>query len=82
MKAPGASRDETRTLKRNTTSPIQDFVILPLEPDSVRPIIVAVGGTVPNSILHIQIEKHGMIQFGLYDCFHPEAMFFGPLATT
>jgi hypothetical protein len=77
----GASRDETEILKRNTLWPKQDFVVLPLEADLVNAIIAAVGGTVPRSILHIQIEKDNCLQLGLYDNCAPEASFFGPSLT-
>jgi len=40
-------------------------------------IIAAIGGTVPGAIIHIQIEKGGQLQFGAYDNFHPECIFFG-----
>ena len=77
----GASGDETRVLKRNTLSPKQDFVVLPLEREMVGPIMAAVGGTVPRGIIHIQVQKEGRLQLGLYDNFAPKAMFFGPRLT-
>jgi hypothetical protein len=40
-------------------------------------IIAAIGGTVPKAIIHIQIEKHGQLQFGAYDNFYPECVYFG-----
>jgi len=73
----GASRTPTAALKLNTLSPKQDFVIVPLEPSMVQEIMVAIGGTVPRSIIHIQIEKDGQLQFGTYDNFHPECIYFG-----
>jgi len=72
-----ASSDETTVLKRNTTWPKQDFVVLPLDSDGIETIMSAIGGSVPRSILHIQIEKSGTLQFGAYDQFHPECIFFG-----
>ena len=42
-----------------------------------KSIISAIGGTVPDAIIHIQIEKNGKLQFGAYDNFHPECIFFG-----
>ena len=53
-------------------------MILPLESETVGPILAAIGGTVPRSILHIQVEKAGLLQLGLYDNFAPKAMLFGP----
>jgi len=73
---PGAIEEPTTTLKRNTKWPKQDFVIVPLEPSTGNKIMAAIGGTVPGAILHIQIEKEGQLQFGAYDCFHPECIYF------
>jgi hypothetical protein len=75
---PGASQEETDALKRNTLEPKQDFIILPLEPSSSKTILSAIGGTVPNTIRHIQIEKGGIIQFAAYDNFHPQCIVFHP----
>jgi hypothetical protein len=79
---PEASGDETPALKRNTLWPKQGFVVLPLEPDVVTTIISAIGGTIPKTVDHIQIEKHGCLELGLYDGFHPKATFFGPALDT
>ena len=76
---PGAAQDETSVLKRNTTWPTQDFVVLPLESDTIKGILVAIGATVPRSILHIQLEKDGVLEFAAYDQFDPECIFLGPL---
>jgi hypothetical protein len=75
---PGASQEETGVLKRNTLWPKQDFIILPLEPSTSKTIVSAIGGTVPNSIIHIQIEKGGALQFAAYDHFHPQCIVFNP----
>jgi hypothetical protein len=77
LKMPGASQEVTAPFKRNTTWPKQDFVVVPLEPSASRAIISAIGGTVPNRIFHIQIEKEGLIQFSACDNFHPQCIFFG-----
>lgn len=74
---PGASFQPTDVLKRNTTWPEQDFIVVPLELSSSRSIFSALGGAVPNRVLHIQIEKGGVLQFGAYDNFHPECISFG-----
>jgi hypothetical protein len=81
VEANGASGDETEVLKRNTLWPRQDFVVLPLETETIKSILAAVGGTVPRSILHIQVEKDGRLELGLYDNFAPKEMFFGPAVT-
>jgi hypothetical protein len=74
----GASSDETQVLKRNTLWPKQDFVVLPLEAEMVGPIMAAVGGTVPRGLIHVQVQREGRLQLGLYDNFDPKCMFFGP----
>jgi hypothetical protein len=76
-----ASGNETAILKRNTTWPVQDFVVLPLEADLIKRIVASIGGTVPRAILHIQIEKRGQLELGLYDNFGPDTSFFGPRLT-
>jgi hypothetical protein len=70
-----ASGDETAILKRNTTWPVQNFVVLPLETDSIKTIVASIGGTVPRGIIHIQIEKCNKLELGLYDNFG--SSFFG-----
>jgi hypothetical protein len=77
LAVPGASTHETFVLKRNTMRPRQDFVILPLETNTIGSVQRAMGGTIPKSVLHIQIAKAGRLEFGAYDRFHPSALFFG-----
>ncbi len=74
---PGASEEETAALKRNTTWPKQDFVVLAIEGSAADSIMAALGGVVPRSILHIQIEKNGILEFGAYDQFDLEGIFLG-----
>ena len=82
LEFPGASTMETEILKRGTFRPLQDFVILPLEASTVPDIVSAIGGTLPRSILHVQIEKDGKMAFAAYDNFHPECIFFGDAVST
>ena len=77
LEFPGASFIETEILKRATLWPAQDFAILPLEPTVVPDIVRAIGGTIPRSILHVQIEKDGKLAFAAYDNFHPECIVLG-----
>jgi hypothetical protein len=67
---------ETSVLKRQTSQPVQDFVVLPLEPETIRPIldVVLPDRRFMTDIIHIQIEKDGKIEFGAYDNFHPECI--------
>ena len=74
-----ASGDETAILKRNTIWPVQNFVVLPLESDSIKTIVASIGGTVPRGIIHIQIEKCNKLELGLYDNFG--SSFFGSRLT-
>src|SRR5438094_4041514 len=55
---PGASTEETDALRRQTLYPVQEFVVLPLEPETVRPILAEVlpEGRVVLDIIHVQIE--------------------------
>ena len=65
----GASLDETVSLKRGTLWPKQDFVVLPLDRLTPKAVIAALGGSIPSSVLHIQIEKNSKLAFGAYDNF-------------
>ncbi|MGH7173881.1 MAG: hypothetical protein ACRELG_26685, partial [Gemmataceae bacterium] len=69
---PGASTDETEVLHRATIWPMQDFVVLPLEAETIRPILdeVLPEGRVVHDIIHVQIERMGRLEFGAYDNFH------------
>jgi len=64
--------EEDAVLSRATHSPQLDFVILPLEHETVKPILDAVlpAKRYVRDIIHIQIEKHRQLQFGSYDQFH------------
>jgi hypothetical protein len=73
---PGSTDQETPILKRNTLVPRQDFIIVPLEPNTLRPILdrVLPEGRVVHDVIHVQIEKNGKLEFGAYDNFHPECI--------
>jgi hypothetical protein len=72
----GPSPEESPALRRHTSFPRQDFVVLPLMPDSVRPIldVILPDTRFLEDIFHIQIEKAGQLQFGSYDQFHDECI--------
>jgi hypothetical protein len=72
----GPSTEETPALLRHTSYPRQDFVVLPLEPQTVQPIldIVLPDRRYMTDIIHIQIEKTGRLEFGSYDNFHPDCI--------
>ncbi len=64
---PGASASETEVLRRNTLWPKQDFIVMPFyEPNE---LFMALGGTIPRAVLHIQIEVGGQLAFAAYDNF-------------
>jgi hypothetical protein len=67
---------ETAELSRATSVPKLDFVVLPLEPETVEPIlnVVLPDRRLLEDIVHIQIEKNGRLEFGSYDRFHPECI--------
>jgi hypothetical protein len=81
----GASGEETTVLKRQTFVPRgsscpqegvvvrEDFVVIPLEPHTVRPILdrILPEGRIVHDVTHVQIEKNGEREFGAYDNFHP-----------
>src|SRR5689334_20505474 len=73
------SADETEALRRNTTWPRQDFVVLRLTAETVAPIfkqVMAAG--LKRAIVHVQIERNGIRELGAYDNFHPECVVTGP----
>ena len=78
MKFAGASANETNVLKRNTLSPTQEFVVIPLSPSMGQQLLAAISRAVPRRILHIQIERDGVLQFAAYDSFDSDCLVWGP----
>jgi len=73
------SRDETGVLKRHTLVPRQDFVVLRLSADAVAPIFQQVlSAGLKHPIIHVQIERAGVMELGAYDNFHAECVVTGP----
>lgn len=67
-------------MKRNTIWPRQDFAVIPLTEMATKLIIMpAIGGNVPRKLVHIQIEKAGILEFGAYD--NLQSIFFGASLT-
>jgi len=81
LSLPRATTDESNALKRNTLWPKQDYVVLPLLSETVGTVIAAMGETIPHAIIHIQIAKAGKLEFGAYDNFDPQSIFFGRALT-
>ena len=74
----GASLNETDVLKRNTTSPRMDFVVLPLNPETVPEIEKAIVSKVAfkgyAGIVHVQIERQKCLAFVACDNFHEDCV--------
>jgi len=62
LSLPGVSScEETAVLKRNTVWSKQDFAVAPLTETAQEVVIQAIGGSVPKKLLHIQIERAGVL---------------------
>jgi|SRR5436305_1777208 hypothetical protein len=74
----GVRFEETELLRRGTTQPRLDFLVLPLTPALVATIEKAVDSKIAFSrcagIVHVQIVTHGEIAFAAYDQFHEECV--------
>ena len=74
----GVSFEEKRKLVREGISfPPFDFLVLPLTSLTIPKIEKAVISKIAFSydeIVHVQIEKQGLIAFGAYDGFHEECV--------
>ena len=67
--------DETEVLRRQTASPVLDFIVLPLTEKTLQEIwseISQKDHLVNEGIIHVQIESEGELAFGGYDNFHRE----------
>ena len=74
---PEVSNHETKLLKRNTLWPEQDFVVVPLRPGTWEALRSALGTFPFKRVLHVQIERNGVLEFGAYDNFSTMSLFFG-----
>jgi hypothetical protein len=74
----GASFEETPLLRRGTTAPPLDFVVLPLTVENVPTIQKAIGSKIAfngsKGIVHVQIEKDSAMAFAAYDNFHEDCV--------
>lgn len=79
----GSSSSETQILKRNTTFPLQDFIILPLEIETIEPILKQVlpQAKCVHDIDHISIEKNGNLVFAANDNFDSGCIWVGDAVT-
>jgi len=73
----GVSTEETQALKRQTISPIQDFMVVPLTIETSKTIWLELSEKdhlVNEGIIHVQIESKGKLVFGGYDNFHRDCV--------
>ncbi len=71
--------DETAALKRSTFVPKQDFVVVALTRKTVAPILQQVmAAGLKRAIIHLQIERNGVLELGAYDNFDPDYVVTGP----
>ena len=73
----GASDSESSALKRATTYPKLDFVVVPLTEASVPQIKQAIASKVGfgnKGIVHVQIQKGNELVFAAYDGFHEDTV--------
>jgi hypothetical protein len=68
---PGASREPSALLRRNTIFPVLDFVILPVTAATADPIcqrvLPQVGLT--QHVIHVQVASEGRLVLGAFDKF-------------
>jgi hypothetical protein len=73
---PEAHFKETDILRRNTTSPILQFVVVPLNQNNLTILKAAIGQApvleAEGGLIHTQIAKDGQLVFGAYDNVHEE----------
>jgi hypothetical protein len=72
-------REPLDLLKRNTTSPVMDFLVLRLQAELVDGLFSQISRIgLREDIVHVQIEKRGRLELTAYDNFHPEGVVTGP----
>lgn len=77
--------EETAVLRRSTLEPVYDFVVLRLTPETREQIfaqVMAAGleddAELEEGVIHLQIERSGVIELGAYDNFHRDCVATGP----
>ena len=74
----GVTNEESPVLPRQTLVPRQDFVVLPVEPETISAIATCTpGARLVEDVEHIQMEKNGRLEVGLYDNFDPDSSWAG-----
>jgi hypothetical protein len=78
---PGSTTEENETLKRATLLPELNFMIVPLEINTIPLIldqlVLSKSTDLWIDLIHIQMEKNGIIEFAAYDNFHPDCVVSG-----
>lgn len=73
---PGVVREETAVLRRNSASPVLEFVVVPLSSltmPTLKAVIIESGAlSDEQGLVHIQVAKAGQLAFGSYDNVHEE----------
>lgn len=73
------SYEELPPLMRGTSVPRQHFIVLRLIPEFVEPIYEQImKAEIRRSVIHIQIERNGVLELGAYDNFHADCVVTGP----
>jgi hypothetical protein len=73
------ARDDDAVLRRNTICPRQDFVIVRLDPNAITSIFLRIKSAgLSRDIIHVQIERDGVLELGAYDSFCPGCVVTGP----
>jgi hypothetical protein len=72
---------ETESIKHETGKPPDPIIILPLEEETIKPILgqILPQGSCVHDISAIQIEKNGKIEFMAGDNFHRECVSVGKI---
>ncbi len=83
LAVPGVFTEETQALRRQTLYPVQEFLVLPLESETIRPILAQVlpRRRLVRDIIHVQIERGARLAFGAYDSFHRDCVVCWPPIT-
>lgn len=81
---PSQHTEPNGAFQRNTTSPKQDFVIVPLTSETIRPILdqILPEARCVHDIMHIEIEKGGELVLSACDNFHHECTAVSPSVPT
>ncbi len=78
----GARSDESSVLRRHTQLPVQDFVVLPVNRETIRDVkrclsdVELIDESGP--VIHVQVQSGDSLVLGAYDNFDPECVVVWP----